>query len=79
MADESYNRFVEYDDGVIEVLPMPTKQHQAISRYLFLALYALMRALVARFFMRLCDYRLDHAAIVSLISCCYVRLAIHAR
>lgn len=36
------NRLVEYTDGVIEVLPMPTKQHQAISRFLFLALYALM-------------------------------------
>ena len=37
------NRLVELADGSIEVLPMPTKKHQAISRYLFLALLALMR------------------------------------
>lgn len=37
------NHLVEYADGVIEVLPMPTRQHQAISRFLFLAFYALMK------------------------------------
>jgi len=31
-------RLIEYTDGVIEVLPMPTKYHQAISKLLFLAL-----------------------------------------
>jgi Uma2 family endonuclease len=36
------SRLVEYADGVIEVLPMPTRRHQAISRYLFLAFYRLM-------------------------------------
>lgn len=36
------NRLVELVDGTIEVLPMPTKLHQAISRYLFLALLSLM-------------------------------------
>jgi Uma2 family endonuclease len=36
------NHLVEYADGVIEVLAMPTKQHQAISRFLFLAFYSLM-------------------------------------
>jgi Uma2 family endonuclease len=36
------NRLVEFADGYIEVLPMPTKKHQAISKYLFLALLALM-------------------------------------
>jgi len=34
------NRLIEYTDGVIEVLPMPTKYHQAISKLLFLALFA---------------------------------------
>ena len=34
------NRLIEYTDGVIEVLPMPTKYHQAISKLLFLALLA---------------------------------------
>ncbi|MBC8160131.1 MAG: Uma2 family endonuclease [Roseiflexaceae bacterium] len=29
---------IEYTDGTIEVLPMPTRRHQAISRLLFLAM-----------------------------------------
>ena len=37
------NRLVEFTDGRLEVLPMPTEKHQAISRYLFLALLALMQ------------------------------------
>ena len=37
------NRLLEYTDGYIEVLPMPTKYHQAVSRVLFLALLAVMR------------------------------------
>jgi Uma2 family endonuclease len=37
------NRLLEYTDGYIEVLPMPTKYHQAISKVLFLALLAVMR------------------------------------
>lgn len=34
------NRFIEYSDGRIEVLPMPTENHQAILEWLFLALRA---------------------------------------
>jgi Uma2 family endonuclease len=34
------NQLIEFTDGVIEVLPMPTKYHQAISKVLFLALLA---------------------------------------
>jgi Uma2 family endonuclease len=37
------NRLIEYTDGVIEVLPMPTKYHQAISKLLFLALLAIVQ------------------------------------
>jgi Uma2 family endonuclease len=37
------NRLIEFTDGVIEVLPMPTKSHQAISKVLFLALLAVMQ------------------------------------
>lgn len=37
------NRLVEYTDGYIEVLPMPTEQHQAILLYLLFALHALMQ------------------------------------
>ena len=33
------NHLLEYTDGAIEVLPMPTRRHQAISRLLFLALF----------------------------------------
>jgi Uma2 family endonuclease len=31
-------RLLEFTDGVIEVLPLPTRKHQAISRLLFLVL-----------------------------------------
>lgn len=37
------NRLLEYTDGYIEILPMPTKYHQAVSKVLFLALLAVMR------------------------------------
>ena len=36
---DSCNHLLEYTDGAIEVLPMPTRRHQAISRLLFLALF----------------------------------------
>jgi Uma2 family endonuclease len=39
------NQFIEFTDGVIEVLPMPTDKHQAISRLLFLALLAFVERL----------------------------------
>ena len=32
------NRLIEFTDGYVELLPMPTRKHQAISRFLFLAL-----------------------------------------
>jgi Uma2 family endonuclease len=36
------NRLIELNDGVVEVLPMPTKKHQAILKYLFLLFHAIM-------------------------------------
>jgi Uma2 family endonuclease len=39
------NQLIEFTDGVIEVLPMPTEKHQAISRLLFLALLAFVQQL----------------------------------
>ena len=33
------NHLLEFTDGAIEVLPIPTRRHQAISRLLFLALF----------------------------------------
>jgi Uma2 family endonuclease len=38
------NRLLEYTDGYIEVLPMPTDTHQVILEFLFLALRAVMTA-----------------------------------
>jgi Uma2 family endonuclease len=39
------NRLLEYTDGYIEVLPMPTDKHQVISRLLFFALFAFVQRL----------------------------------
>ena len=39
------NRFIEFTEGAVEVLPMPSLQHQAISRALFLALLAYVQRL----------------------------------
>lgn len=37
------NRLLEYADGVIEGLPMPTQEHQDISQFLFLALLGFLQ------------------------------------
>jgi hypothetical protein len=37
------SRLIEFTDGTLKVLPMPTKYHQAISRLLFFALSAIMQ------------------------------------
>jgi Uma2 family endonuclease len=37
------NRFIEFTDGSVEVLPTPTRKHQAISRSLFLALLSFVQ------------------------------------
>jgi Uma2 family endonuclease len=37
---ESTNRLIELTDGVLEMLPMPTRKHQAISRFLLRLLLA---------------------------------------
>src|SRR5262245_12690905 len=37
------NRLIEFTDGTLEVLPMPTKYHQAILRLLFLAFHTAMQ------------------------------------
>src|SRR5262245_10871187 len=42
MTDHS-RRLLEFDDGYIEVLPMPTDKHQAISQFIFLALLAFIQ------------------------------------
>ena len=39
------NRLIEFTDGRIEILPTPTKRHQAILRFLFLAAYSFVRGI----------------------------------
>jgi Uma2 family endonuclease len=39
------NRFIEFTEGAVDVLPMPTRKHQAISRFLFLAFLASVQRL----------------------------------
>ena len=50
-SDEQYlrlsvqtNHLIEFTDGVLEVLPMPTYKHQAISQFLLLILLPLIQA-----------------------------------
>lgn len=45
LLTDQTNRLVEFTDGHIEVLPMPTDTHQAISQRLFLALLAFVQRL----------------------------------
>lgn len=44
------NRLLEFTDGHIEVLPVPTRQHQSISQFLFLALYSFVRGIGGKVF-----------------------------
>ena len=39
------NRFIEFTEGSVEVLPLPTRKHQAISRVLFLAFLSFVHGL----------------------------------
>lgn len=41
LLTDQTNRLIEFTDGYIEVLPMPTENHQAILEYIFLALRVL--------------------------------------
>jgi Uma2 family endonuclease len=45
LLSDQTNRLLEYTDGYIEVLPMPTDKHQVISRVLFFALFAFVQRL----------------------------------
>src|SRR5258706_5556003 len=42
LTDHS-RRLLEFTDGTIEVLPMPTDRHQVISRFLLFALFAFIQ------------------------------------
>ena len=52
------NRLLEFTDGCIEVLPMPTQRHQAISRFLFLALYFFVQGIGGKVFYALLRLRI---------------------
>jgi Uma2 family endonuclease len=39
------NRLIEFTEGYVEVLPMPRRKHQAISRFLFLAFLAFVQSI----------------------------------
>ena len=43
-------RLVEFTDGWIEILPMPTRKHQAILRFFFLALHPVIEGLGGELF-----------------------------
>jgi Uma2 family endonuclease len=43
LLSDQTNRLLEYTDGTIEALPMPTEEHQDISQFLFLALLEFLR------------------------------------
>ena len=43
LLTDQTNRLLEYADGVIEGLPMPTQEHQDISQFLFLALLGFLQ------------------------------------
>jgi Uma2 family endonuclease len=40
LLTDQTNRLLEFTDGYVEVLPMPTDSHQVLLRFVFLALYA---------------------------------------
>jgi Uma2 family endonuclease len=45
LLSKQTNRLLEYTDGYIEAVPIPTDKHQVILEYLFLALRAVVNAL----------------------------------
>ena len=63
------NRLLEFTDGRIEALPMPTQEHQAISRFLFLALYFFAQGIGGNVFYAPCVSAFETASFVSRICC----------
>jgi Uma2 family endonuclease len=47
---DSTNRLIEFTNGRVEVLPMPTEHHQAISAYLYLALLTFITRIGGKIF-----------------------------
>ena len=59
---------LEFTDGHLEVLPIPTDRHQAISQFLFLALFPFVGALGGKV-LRPCACASETASSASLIFC----------
>ena len=45
LLTDQTRRLIEFTDGFVEVLPMPTDTHQVILRFVFLALYSFLQPL----------------------------------
>jgi Uma2 family endonuclease len=45
LLTDQTKRLIEFTDGFVEVLPMPTDTHQVILRFVFLALYSFLQPL----------------------------------
>jgi len=45
LLTDQTKRLIEFTDGFVEVLPMPTDTHQVILRFVFLALYTFLQPL----------------------------------
>jgi len=43
LLTDQTNRLIEFTDGYVEVLPMPTHRHQVILRFVFLALFKFLQ------------------------------------
>ena len=72
------NRLVEFTDGFLEVLPMPTDKHQSVLQFLFLAFSASCSPAVARSISPRCGCEFGRASSVSPIFCCCFQPPIRA-
>jgi hypothetical protein len=75
-TDEEYlvltdhrNQLVEFTDGFLEVLPMPTQEHQMLLKFLFLAFHACFEFRGATYCSRRFGYGSDQANSANPISC----------
>ena len=59
------NRLIEFTDGFLEVLPLPTDKHQSVLKFLFSPFTLSSRFAVARSGSRRCDFELGKASTVS--------------
>lgn len=77
LLTDQTNRLIEFSDGVIEVLPMPTDTHQRMLGYLYRHLFALMGSV--RGYCSVCSTARSsaRASTARLICCCCSMQTIH--